>query len=642
MSRFTTAILPLAVPAAVGVIIFASIGRSSRLRRHGVRHVEWWNGSEFACRAATAVGVLWLLYPPHPSGGSAAPAGVARLRGVRPEGPLSAVRRAFLITVHLFWENCRMSAEFKQTYVEVASYLRRVFLMPTLSGFADSLPPSAPQLSAPAERNEPRADGADEFFAASHFIPSAASPTTRGPSLQPFLSRILRRLLGPSKRDPSPVVASRGELVLRISGDSEQLGIEITCEVKCPNGGRLRSPAIRFPIDGIDEPALSDWLVTTLPIAYGMLSANTQSPASFAAASDSERWAVVLGSEMAAAAAAEQRRRHSGVVHESPLPADDYDFWRGDFSLIDPAPNSLDDALRNVARRYAESDPEQRSDFRDSISMDGFYTLMTFARRSVVSAMRSQRADLIRDGLTAVAMISQERVDYRDILVCLSLLYHAANRVGANADSLFRQTARLAKREVGKLFVEFTRQTAEYRNLQSSWGYDEIQTENGVGFIGWEFAEYAPDVDLKSVALQVSRLIAADKYQPDSVSVAAELPPFWLSRGENPELEQVLARVRGGASISARLRPGEHGQHDSQQFSVFIVETSAATDAQKLLRLSQVKEVRDHSMTGAATGKLFALIVARAFMEGAQAFETPSSLARFEKGLAETLARFAT
>ena len=302
-------------------------------------------------------------------------------------------------------------------------------------------------------------------------------------------------------------------------------------------------------------------------------------PANPPAKTDSEKGVYVIGREMAKAADAEQRWKQQGT-RESPLPKQGYDSWHGDLSLIDPAPNSLDDALREITGRYATSDPQQRAALRDSIDMDGFYTLMTFGRRSAVFAMREKKAEIVRHGLTAIAMIDQQRVDFRDILMCLSLLYHAANRLGADADKMFRQTALLAEPEVGKQIVGFAEQTPDYRSLRRSWGYDEVETAKGVGFIGWEFAKYDPTVDLKSLAMDVAHLVAADKYQPDGISVAAELPPVWLSRGKNAELDTVIARIRGGASLHGSLRPNEHPKHAEQGFFVFIVETSQPDDAQ--------------------------------------------------------------
>jgi hypothetical protein len=272
--------------------------------------------------------------------------------------------------------------------------------------------------------------------------------------------------------------------------------------------------------------------------------------------------------------------------------------------------------------------------------MDGFYTLMTFASRSAVIAMRERKVEIARDGLTAIVMIDQERVDFRDIPTNLYLLYHAATRIGADADGMFRQIGKLSETEVGEQIVRFVEQPPERRSLRSGL-FVEVQTENGVGFIGRDIERYNPTLDLESLVLAVARLVAADKYQPESVSVETELPPIWLSRGKNANLERVLARVRGGASIHARLRPNEHPKHAEQGFFVFIVETSQPDDAQTVLRLSQAKDVQGYCMIGAAADRLFALIVARSIMEGVEAYETPKTLVRFEEGLTRVLAAYA-
>jgi len=368
---------------------------------------------------------------------------------------------------------------------------------------------------------------------------------------------------------------------------------------------------------------------------------NTNDKARPPEGSDSDQKFFVIGTEMAKAVEAEKHWQQRGLVRESPLPKQGYDFWHGDQNLIDPAPNALDDTLREVVQRYAKNDSQERAAIRSSIGMDGFYTLMTFARRSAVFAIREKKAEIARDGLVAVSMINQERVDFRDILMCLSLLYHAANRAGADADKMFRQAAVLAEPEVGKQIVNFVERSPDGRDLRISWGFDEVETAKGLGLIGWGFKKYAPTVDLKSVVIDAAQLVAADKYLPDSVSVATELPPVWLSHGKNAELDGVLASVRGAATISARLRSNEHPKHNSQQFTMFIVETSQIADAQTLLRFSRVNDNREHIMIGVASGKLFALIVARSFVQGDEAYETPKSLARFQEGLTKILVQYA-
>ena len=139
-------------------------------------------------------------------------------------------------------------------------------------------------------------------------------------------------------------------------------------------------------------------------------------------------------------------------------------------------------------------------------------------------------------------MVEQERVDFRDILWCFGLLYHAANHVDGNADLIFQDVAILAEPEVSAFLLDFTKQTDEYRDLHS-WGYDEIHTANGFGFIGWDSKEYHPTIDLRSAIIDLSILIESDGYQSKRVALATELPGVWLGRQHSTTGKDILSSI---------------------------------------------------------------------------------------------------
>jgi hypothetical protein len=354
---------------------------------------------------------------------------------------------------------------------------------------------------------------------------------------------------------------------------------------------------------------------------------------------DSDDEPFVLGQQLADAHEAERTWRESRGGGNSPLPDTEYDFWRGDLSLIRPSANRLDDDIRRVCNQYALSGADQRSKIRHSISMEQFYTLITFAKRSAVFGLREANADFVADGLTAIAMIEQERVDFRDVLMCLALLYHAANNAGGNADKMFRSAAEIAEPEVAGFSVDFTKQTPEYRDLRESWGYDEVQTNDGVGFIGWGFADYNPSIDLKSTIIDISELVASDSYQPSQIEVAAELPDVWLGGQDSPARKHAFSGIRAGATVSASLHPGKHADHDSQQFTVFLVETANESHAQSLYEIAEANKSATHCKLALVRSQLFCLVVARSFVDGVDAYETNESLRRFSDGLAAILER---
>jgi hypothetical protein len=237
-------------------------------------------------------------------------------------------------------------------------------------------------------------------------------------------------------------------------------------------------------------------------------------------------------------------------------------------------------------------------------------------------------------------MIEAERVDSRDILWAQSLLYHSAKRVGANADQLFREASKLSEPKVSKLFTEFIGRTAKDKDLRSSWGYDEVETKGGIGFIGWGFADYRPTYDLKRIVIDIGDLVAKDKYQTSSVEVASKLYPVWLESEENRSVELALNNVRAGASVDAKLRPNEHPTYKSQVLMIFLVEVKDERVAQELLGMSRKKKPTRYSMIGIAEGRLFCLVIGESFEQAVESFETSESLRRFENGITEILRRY--
>jgi hypothetical protein len=350
--------------------------------------------------------------------------------------------------------------------------------------------------------------------------------------------------------------------------------------------------------------------------------------------------AAAAGEAIAAATDVEQQRKPGVDAGSSPMPDKGYDFWHGEGSLIDPVKNSLDSVLAELCQRYAKSDTRARASMRGSIKKEEIYTLLRFSGRASVFAIREHSVQWVRNGLSAIAMIEGSRTDFRDILMALSLPYHSANRIGQSGDRLLLDAAALSDANMSKLIVGFVKRAPLEKELRASWGHDEVETKHGIGFIGWEFQEYNPTYNLKKAAIEIADLIATDKYQPDSVSVASELPRIWLESQDNNALDRALKTIQAGANVFARLRPGEDPNHDSQMFVVFLVEVNDESASQVLLDLSKRRSA-GYSMFGVKEGRLFCLAVARSFVAGVSSFETTETLSRFSKGIGDILRRSA-
>lgn len=348
----------------------------------------------------------------------------------------------------------------------------------------------------------------------------------------------------------------------------------------------------------------------------------------------------VIGEQMAQAQRAEQARLSSSKAGPSPLPANlHYDSWLGDLDLSDPARRPLDDELSALCRRFAMSDLTSRSQLRDSASMDDFYTLLSFSRRSAVFAMRDRKTEHIIDGLMAVAMIDQNRIDFRDALQALSLLHHAARVIGANVDELFGKAASVAEPGMSELILAFLKRSEDQRDIRKSWGATVVETKGGPGFVGWGFQSYRPTYPLDQIGLALAQLVKRDKYGRASVTLANDLPAVWLSSVDDDALKRALTSIRGAATVNADLRPQESLDYQHQSLTIFLAELDDESAAESLFRLSQEKQTlpKNFAMVGAKEGRLFCLAVERSIMAGKPAFESRASMQRFSTGIAEVL-----
>ena len=316
-----------------------------------------------------------------------------------------------------------------------------------------------------------------------------------------------------------------------------------------------------------------------------------------------------------------------------------YDRWRGDFDITDPVKRPLDDKLAALCRRFATMGATGRSRLRLAASTDDFYSLWAFSRRSAVFAMRDLLPVHIVDGLTCIAMMEPDRIDARDVLGALSLLYFVGNEIGASSDDLFRRAAALAEPNTSELILGFLKRPEEEKSISKAWGYTVIKTKGGPGIVHWGFEPYHPTYSLDAISLALAQLLKQDKYQPGSITLADTLAPIWLSSVDDSALKRALASVRAVATIGGDLRPQESPDYQHQSMTIFVVELNDETEAGLLLQLARAKQTRvnQFALVAAKEGRMFCLAVARSFVAGVASFETQASVQRFSSGIAEIL-----
>lgn len=143
-------------------------------------------------------------------------------------------------------------------------------------------------------------------------------------------------------------------------------------------------------------------------------------------------------------------------------------------------------------------------------------------------------ADMTRAEICELLMIDAARIDERDLPLTLSLICHAAERLQLPARELFDAAASLSEPRTAEIMRSFVRETATHKDIQKSWGYQEIQGPGGAGFVQRDFDAYEPTRDLLRALLAVREGIRRDHYEGD-VTLATELPSVWsIKRFEGP------------------------------------------------------------------------------------------------------------
>jgi hypothetical protein len=249
----------------------------------------------------------------------------------------------------------------------------------------------------------------------------------------------------------------------------------------------------------------------------------------------------------------------SGQSAKSSMPDQTYDFERGDLVLLKPVPHPLDSALASFCRQFVKSGHEERAAMRAAISTNKLDTLLTFAHRAAVFAIREHSAPWAIDGLTAITMIEAERIDWRQILIALGLVHHGATRAGLDADQLFHDLSTLAEPGTGELIQGFAKRAPSNKRLEA-WRYEDVETDAGIGLIqlgtdGRGFGSTKPTYDLIAIATEMADCFASDKYRLCVINFGEMMPRIWLESNDDTVLNEALKAFRTGASISAELQP---------------------------------------------------------------------------------------
>jgi hypothetical protein len=158
------------------------------------------------------------------------------------------------------------------------------------------------------------------------------------------------------------------------------------------------------------------------------------------------------------------------------------DWLTAKISSVELSPVSV--KLIELCELYLAGTPEERVFMRSRIDLASGKAFMGLGVRQAVVGMREKSASVIRLGVVAHAIDDLASGDARDTLVHLTLLYHAANRIGADANALFLAVAEIAGPAFSALLEDWVKRDPSLQSL-ACMGWQEVETPEGLDFRGW-------------------------------------------------------------------------------------------------------------------------------------------------------------
>jgi hypothetical protein len=277
-----------------------------------------------------------------------------------------------------------------------------------------------------------------------------------------------------------------------------------------------------------------------------------------------------------------------------------------------------DAVIEEFLREYALADDPAR--VRSRLSEGDFYTLMTFARRCVLAALRNSAPDTVLRAFDALSVIELARVDWRDVAVTAALVSYGARRVGLAPEAVLSGPVVRAE----PALAEQLRSAAT--SEAGSGGYDELRTATGPVLVN---GSVKGSVTLLKRALGIAEAVETDgRYEVADISVEREVPAVWLA----DTAEAARRRLRKCVSVRADP-PGDRAHF----LLVYLVEARDEADAGTIAAAAPNRVLDGTVELGIAVGRLCAVVIARTAVHGVPDIEDDTSLARLREPVAAAL-----
>lgn len=358
-----------------------------------------------------------------------------------------------------------------------------------------------------------------------------------------------------------------------------------------------------------------------------------QAPDSASGENLDNRDPIVLGSQMANARAVEEAHRESRPGVPSPLAGVRYDRSAGEGDLTRFVESPKDDDIRSLVEAWHRSGVENFAMVRDSLAMEDFYTLLTFAQRVTLRAIRSNDAGWAIAGARALPAVDRARVDWRDLSWAAALVAFALRFTGNDVAAVLGEVASVAAAETQETILGFA---AEPPTSLTEWGFEIVETRDGTVLARTNYERYEPTSDLVSIALAVADALSDDEYQVDSITIASGLPEVWLRGPHHDRAIAATSRMQACVSVDASPRSASGARMANHMFLVFMAEMQSSEDADTVALAARTND-RDGASLGLSLGAICCIAIARSVVVGIEPIEDLHSIERFASAFTAAL-----
>jgi hypothetical protein len=227
---------------------------------------------------------------------------------------------------------------------------------------------------------------------------------------------------------------------------------------------------------------------------------------------------------------------------------------------------------------------------------DDGYTLLTFARRSVLGVMRGHEDASLDEARAALGAVDTDRIDFRDMIVTGQLVDWAAAPRAASSAGM----------------------------------WIPIETPEGPALAMDMAFGYRPGRALVATAFAIQDALEEDIYRVSGLSASEGVPAVWLSLNEGDVPLQL-----GGLTVEATLDSEADEHAAAQHLTVFMTEVAHEGEAAGIAAAAVPTDW--FQALGLAEGRIACVAVARSFVEGTPAFEGAGALERFREPFTRAL-----